>query len=390
MTAHFPAEALVPEQARAASGDAGALAHRYCFLVAPGGQPGGGMGRVSDYLLQAAQADAGLPRYVAIDPRGPGRVIWSPFYVGRALAQIALGAWRKDAALAHVNVGDRGSLWRKGLLIRFARAFRLPVVLHLHATQLIAYYAGLPAIMKRVVHEIFSSATCCVVLGKAWRDFLVQEIGIDAGRVVILYNGVPRALNPRQEGDARCLRILFLGNLMERKGVSDLLEALALEPMSGFEWRATLAGGGPIDMYRHKADRLGLGSRIEFPGWVDQHQAGRLLAASDVLVLPSYDEGLPLVILEALTAGVPVVCTPVGAIPEVLEHEKTALFVQPGDAEGLAAALSRLGRDPDLRVNLAREGTELYEREFSLETFGARVAAIYRMYCFGGHSLQRS
>lgn len=358
--------------------------------MAPGGQPGGGMGRVSDYLLQAARTDATLPSYVTIDPRGPGRVIWSPFYVCRALARISLGAWRKDAALAHFNVGDRGSLWRKGLLIRFARALRLPVVLHLHATQLIAYYAGLPAMMKRVMREIFSSATCCVVLGNIWRDFLIQEIGIDAGKVVVLYNGVPRALHPRQAaGDTRCLRILFLGNLMERKGVSDLLGALALEPMSRFDWKATLAGGGAIDMYRQKADRLGLGSRVAFPGWVDQDQAGRLLATSDVLVLPSYDEGLPLVILEALTTGVPVVCTAVGAIPEVFEHEKTALFVQPGDAEGLAAALSRLGTDPQLREKLAREGAALYEREFSLETFGARVAAIYRKYCFGGHPLPR-
>jgi glycosyltransferase involved in cell wall biosynthesis len=388
MNRHLPAEALAPERAGTASGDAGALRHKYCFLVAPGGQPGGGMGRVSDYLLQAARADASLPPYVTIDPRGPGRVVWSPFYVGRALARIWLGAWRKDAALAHFNVGDHGSLWRKGLLIRWARACRLPIVLHLHATQLIAYYAGLPAMMKRVLRGIFRSATCCVVLGNIWRDFLIREIGVNAGKVVVLYNGVPRALYPRQAvGNARCFRILFLGNLMERKGISDLLEALALEPMSSFKWKATLAGGGPVDMYRRKADRLGLGSRVEFLGWVEQHQAGELLAASDVLVLPSYDEGLPLVILEALTTGVPVVCTPVGAIPEVLEHNRTVLFVQPGDAEALAAALSRLGTNPDLCVNLAREGMALYEREFSLETFGARVGAIYRKYCFGGHSL---
>jgi glycosyltransferase involved in cell wall biosynthesis len=199
---------------------------------------------------------------------------------------------------------------------------------------------------------------------------------------VILRNGVPRAMfSPRPRPSDRQLRILFLGNLMERKGVGDLLEALARKPLSGMNWRATFAGGGAIELYRRKADGLGLLPRVDFAGWVDQRRAAELLAASDVLVLPSYDEGLPLVILEALTAGVPVVCSPVGAIPEVLENGKSAVYVQPGDSQGLADALAELGRDAALRERLALEGRALYDREFSLEIFAARVVGIYRTYC---------
>ncbi|MGE5442470.1 MAG: glycosyltransferase family 4 protein, partial [Bacteroidota bacterium] len=215
-----------------------------------------------------------------------------------------------------------------------------------------------------------------------WRRFVIEELGADAGKVVILHNGVPRAMFSRQPRPSdRQLRILFLGNLMERKGVTDLLEALARQPLSGMNWRATFAGGGAIEFYRRKADSLGLLPRVDFPGWVDQRGAGALLAASDVLVLPSYDEGLPLVILEALTAGVPVVCSPVGAIPEVLEDGKSAVFVQPGDSQGLTDALAELGREPALRERLALEGRALYDREFSLEIFAARVVGIYRTYC---------
>jgi glycosyltransferase involved in cell wall biosynthesis len=78
---------------------------------------------------------------------------------------------------------------------------------------------------------------------------------------------------------------------------------------------------------------------------------------------------------------VPVVCSPVGAIPEVLEDGKSAVFVQPGDTQGLADALAELGRDAALRERLAREGRALYDREFSLEIFAARVVGIYRTYC---------
>jgi glycosyltransferase involved in cell wall biosynthesis len=146
-------------------------------------------------------------------------------------------------------------------------------------------------------------------------------------------------------------------------------------------WHATLAGGGAIELYRRKAENLELLSRVDFPGWVDQRRACALLTASDVLVLPSYDEGLPLVILEALTAGVPVVCSPVGAIPEVLEDGKSAFFVEPGDIQGLADALVKLSGEPALRERLAAEGRALYDREFSLEVFAARVVEIYRKYC---------
>lgn len=341
------------------------------------------MGRISNYLMQAADANGGIPEYLIIDSRGPGHSLWSVFYMLIALSRIATGAIRRDLALVHVNVAERGSLWRKGALILGARSFGVPVVLHLHAAELVQYYARLSRPSKYLAREIFRSAKCCVVLGERWRQFVVEELGVNADRVVILYNGVPRALEAqRSQSPASHLRILFLGNLMERKGVSDLLAALAREPLSDLNWQATLAGGGPIESYRRKAEGLNLLSRVHFAGWVDQRRAAELLTESDVLVLPSYDEGLPLVILEALTAGVPVVCSPVGAIPEVLEHEKTALFVQPGDIGGLAKALARLGTEPALRERLAAEGRALYEQEFSLEVFLARVLRIYRKYCF--------
>lgn len=353
-----------------------------CFLVAPSGQPGGGMARVSDYLMQAARANGRIPNYVALDPRGSGHVLWSPLYLLRAMARIVLGAIRRDVALVHVNVAERGSIWRKGTLILCTKALRLPVVLHLHAAELLQYHAGLARPWKNLVRTIFRSADCCIVLGEVWRRFLIKDLGVDAAKVVVLRNGVPRALFSWRSRPSDCqLRILFLGNLTERKGVTDLLEALALEPLSGMNWQTTFAGGGSIEPYRRKAESLGLLSRIDFVGWVDQRGAEELLAASDVLVLPSYDEGLPLVILEALTAGVPVVCSPVGAIPEVLEDGRNAVFVQPGDSQGLAEALAKLGREPAMRQRLAAEGSALYDREFSLEIFAARIIAIYRKYC---------
>mgnify|MGYP007126784944 CR=1 FL=1 len=112
------------------------------------------MGRVSDYLLQAARADATLPVYVPIDPRGPGHAIFSPFYVCAALARISLGAWRKEAALAHVNVGDHGSLWRNQ-----PEADRLPGTALHEAVQIVAA-KGTPRAIRKRQYEVQIKGRC--------------------------------------------------------------------------------------------------------------------------------------------------------------------------------------------------------------------------------------
>ena len=192
--------------------------------------------------------------------------------------------------------------------------------------------------------------------------------------MVCLTPRVPR----REERPDAVFRILFLGNLSQRKGVSELLQAMRrLQHLAG-RWQAVIAGGGDIAGYRAEAARLGLGAELEFFGWAHQEQAAELLAAADVLVLPSFDEGLPLVILEALANGVAVVCTPVGEIPSTLRDGVDALFVPAGDVAALAAVLERLIRSPALRRQLEVQGRAFYRRAFSIEAFFNAVATVHR------------
>ena len=126
-----------------------------------------------------------------------------------------------------------------------------------------------------------------------------------------------------------------------------------------------------------QAKAMGLSRWVHFTGWVGQPEVARLMAAADVLVLPSYDEGLPLVILEALANGVAVVCSPVGEISTVLTDEVDAIFVQAGNVHELSAGLQRVLRDPLLRQSLEQNGRLLYEQKFSLQRFFIEVARIH-------------
>lgn len=376
----------LPHATAAASGG------RYIYIACPWTPVGGGMYKVADYLIQSQAADtpADAARLRPLDSRGGGSAIGSLWVLATALVKLVRGRASGDLAGVHVNMAERLSLARKSAIVVASRALGVPVVLHLHAAQLHHFYRALPRPLQRLTRWVFSLPQSVVVLGAAARRFVVEELHVDPRRVEVVINGVPEPALPRAARPAGApRRVLFLGNLSERKGVSDLLAALARPGFDGGRQEVVLAGGGDVAGYQAKARALGLGDWVKFAGWCDQQQVARLMAEADVLVLPSYDEGLPLVILEALAHGVAVVCTPVGEIPTVLQDGVTACFVEPGDIAGIAATLQRLLREPGRLESLGRNGRALYERQFSLSRFFNNVARIHRRH-FGvaGQPLQ--
>lgn len=347
------------------------------------------MFKVADYLTQcqnsSSECSTTSARLVPLDTRGDGSALASLFVLIGALARILKGRIGGNLAGVHVNMAERLSLFRKAVVVLVTRLLGLPVVLHLHAAQLHHFYAELASPVQWCVRWAFSKATRVVVLGAAAQKFVTHTLRVPADRVSIVINGVPQPTFPRRaEGpSSRKLQLLFLGNLSERKGVSDLIAAIAQSKVfkSGVV-NAVFAGNGDIDGYTAKAVKAGLAEFVSFAGWCDQTKAATLMANADVLVLPSYDEGLPLVILEALANGTAVICTPVGEIPHALVPGKEALFVEPGNVMELAAAIDSVLGDEAMRRALERDGRALYEREFSLDMFADSIARIH-LECFG-------
>lgn len=349
----------------------------YVYVAAPDGQIGGGMGRVKDNIVKAQ------------------RLPWWPFEVRQLVTRDARGTysslmltlraicavWKAKLSgqnfLVHVNFGDNGSAVRKGLIVLGARACGVPTILHLHAVQLERQYPALPSLIKLALRAVFRVSSCCVVLGPRAERWLHHELKVPKDRIEILWNGVetaaPAAERPSNPGP---IEILFLGNLMPRKGVSELLSALgALR--TEVPWRITFAGGGDLAGYTEEARRYRVLQHCCFTGWVGEQQAKDLISSADLLVLPSYEEGLPLSILEALSAGTAVICTPVGEIPEVLENDVSAVLAPAGDVAALTESLKSLIEDSSRRSRIAAGGRELYQAKFTLDAFHAALLRIY-------------
>jgi glycosyltransferase involved in cell wall biosynthesis len=353
---------------------------RTVFLASPYGQVGGGMGSIMDYLASARRDPSNRFDLRRLESRGGGNIAFSPVILAIAVGRILLEAARGRLAVVHLNLAERGSVYRKAVLLGATKLVGGRVLLHLHAAQLVQSYAATGRFGKALIRWMFRRADHCVVLGDVWRRWVIDTFGVRPNRVAVIYNGVPatgsKSRAPSSDGR---FRLLFVGNLLERKGVKDLLHAFASPRMTARNIVLTMAGGGPVDTYRAMAAELGIGDRVTFTGWVSQDDARSLMVNSDALILPAYDEGLPLVILEALASGTPVICTPIGSIPEVLENGRTALFVSPGDEAGIADAVLTLIDRPEIGRRLADEGTLVYERLFTMEAFARSVESLYEM-----------
>jgi glycosyltransferase involved in cell wall biosynthesis len=258
-------------------------------------------------------------------------------------------------------------------------------LLHVHDYDYAAEYNGRGRLMQALIRRIFARARAILVLGQRDRQALLALLHVAPEQIAILHNAVPdpRPQLPRQRPGSSC-HMLFLGHLSARKGVPEFLQALASPALSSLDWRATLAGGGPVEAFQQQAAGLGLADRVSFLGWIDQAAVKTVCADADVLVLPSHAEGLAMAVLEGLSHGLAIVTTPVGAHKEVVEPDVSGILVPPGDVAALTAALRRVIADDALRDRLQTGARRRFTEKFDVSAYAMELRGLHRKLLAGG------
>jgi glycosyltransferase involved in cell wall biosynthesis len=213
-----------------------------------------------------------------------------------------------------------------------------------------------------------------VVLSDKWRT--VVQAALPESDISVIYNPVMDVDQSQVGAVSDQMRVLYLAHLVERKGYHDLINAFAMVSARAADARLVFCGSGDEEKALEMCEALNIADRVEFRGWISDDEKVDELVRTTVFCLPSYDEGLPMGILEAMSFGLPIATTPVGGIPDVLKHEVNALLFEPGDVSAMADALTRLLLDPGLRQSLASNALQ-DSAEFRPSRIGAQWVQLY-------------
>ncbi|MCV2361802.1 glycosyltransferase family 4 protein [Paucibacter sp. TC2R-5] len=293
----------------------------------------------------------------------------------RATVQLLGHLLSGRVALVHAHVASNGSFLRKSIYLAVARLFGIATVFHLHGGGFQQFHAGAPAWLQRWIAYTIGHSDRVVALSTTWAEFLARFAPAGAVRVIANPVYLPETVSLQHEEEGR---LLFLGRAEAAKGIFDLLEAVKLIAPSCPNLRLAIGGDGDVAAVRKRAAELGIADHVEILGWVVGEAKQQQFERAEVFVLPSHHEGLPMAMLEAMAHGKAMVMTPVGGIPEAVQHEQQGLLVAPGQPQELATALLRLLQSASLRRDLGHQARARVGERFGTKRVLGQVADMYQ------------
>ena len=332
----------------------------------------GGIATVEKLMLKHAAEDVEFQHITSHDE---GTILYRIKVFIKAFAALLWNLLNSKSDLIHVHISDGGSLIRKAIITMVAFIFNKPVLMHAHGAEFHKTYSKLPQWAQLVFSQIFRCCDDFIVLSKTWEEYYINNLGLNEKQVIVLPNPTELPAQIPDRTNTSSIKFGFFGRVGARKGTFDLIKAFA-QIADASKSELIIAGDGDIEEARQLAKSLNLENKVQFLGWIDSQTRDKLLANIDVFVLPSYNEGLPMALLEAMGWGLPAIVTPVGGIPELITSTENGLLVNPGDIQQLSEAMQGLIENESLRVSLGNAARETVT-PFDVKVYSSQLHQIY-------------
>ncbi|MHB1587184.1 MAG: glycosyltransferase family 4 protein [Acidiferrobacteraceae bacterium] len=302
---------------------------------------------------------------------------------------------REGIAYDLLDIGSKGLLGRWFTIGRYLRKHR-PLAIHVHHFGLLVN-VFVPAYLTGSANLVFTEHSTYVMARRGWMRRAIRfvvcfvsqmtcvsssildyfnRLGVPEGKMAVVYNGVDtnRFHPPAQRHSSAVeVRVVAVGRMVEEKDYPTLFAALAILKVRGYRFRAQIVGDGPLAQeLALQHEHLGLASHVQLLG--RRAEIPEILRRSDIYVLSSKSEGMPIALLEAMATGLAIAATSVEAVPEVIVDNVNGLLVPKGDERALADAIARLIDDPVLRLRLGARAIEDARTLFSIENATAMYA----------------
>lgn len=276
--------------------------------------------------------------------------------------------------IVHIHMASRRSTFRKGKYLRIAKKHNKKVIIHIHGAEYKEFYNECNENKKKYVRETLALADCIIVLSEEWKEYFKNLV--DEKKIIVMYNSILLPKDFKKNLDS--CNILFLGRIGRRKGIYDLLDVLKQIICIHPEIKLYVGGDGEVDNLIKIIKTDNLEKNVEYIGWVKGEDKERLLKKCSFYILPSYNEGMPMSILEAMAYKNVTISTNVGGIPKVIINNENGIIINPGDKETLYKELLRLIENSDERVRLSFNARKTIENGFDIKSSIKKLVNLYR------------
>lgn len=280
----------------------------------------------------------------------------------------------KGIDIVHIHGGDIISFKRKFYYVKIAKLFRCKIIYHHHGADFMNQYIFLSEKWKNRVKSTFEGVDLLICLSESWRES-IQRIA-QGGTIEVIPNCIKLPNTFRKKANTH-VRFTFLGLIGDRKGIFDLIRVVKRLIDDAHQIRLTIGGNGEARRLLRKIKELEIASAVKYCGWIGYEERDLILRETDIFVLPSYAEGMPMSILEAMAYSVPVISTFAGGIPELVLDGETGFLFRSGDLDEMYQKIAYLVEDKNLREEMGRKGRELIRTNYNIQQATQKVSAIY-------------
>lgn len=275
--------------------------------------------------------------------------------------------------IAHVHSSFGPSFYRKIPFIYMAKWRGIKVVNHIHGAEFEDFYITASDKKKALIQKVYNKCDVLVVLSKEWEDKIGSIVTGSKIHVVENYCHIPHL-----KKGVRKKQILFLGEIGERKGCFDIPEIYKKIVDEVGNVPLIMAGDGEIEKVKEMLNKRDVLENVLFPGWIRGKEKEKLLQESTYFLFPSYNEGMPMAVLEAMAYGMGIVTSDVGGIPKLIKDGVNGYICTPGDVESIAQKLINLIADSDLCDVCGKNARNKAIEQYSYESHVKKIHEVYK------------
>lgn len=282
--------------------------------------------------------------------------------------------WRP--AIIHIHSSFGGSFYRKLPFIILGSWFKKPIINHVHGADFGEFYVNAPETKRKVIKTTYNKCSKLIALSDEWKDNFKKIV--DENKITVIENysilnieAIEERKHKKNEHN-----VLFLGFICKRKGCYDIpaiVEKVALEIP---DVKFVLAGSGDIDQIKAiTPDKIK--NNIVYPGWVRDKEKDKLLREADLFFLPSYNEGMPMSILDAMGYGLPVVSTTVGGITKIVHDGVNGYVCEPGEVNLMSEKIKDILINNEIIKSFSKQSIEILKKGYLLDQHLKLVKEVY-------------